>query len=96
MVINEPGQWDVMISYTTRNLVSVALAEKIRAGLQERGLSVWMDVWMKNRHPQAMREGVENSDRIIAIISGDKSSGDSASSLLAQWNSLELAAPLWM
>ena len=77
-VRNQPGVWDFMISYTQRNEASCALAQQLRAELIAHGKTVWLDVMMKSRDMAAMREGVENSQRIIAIVSGDEESGDHA------------------
>ena len=59
-----------MISYTQRNAISEALAYKIHGELQQRGLSVWLDVQMAKRDEAAMQEGVKNATCVIAIVSG--------------------------
>lgn len=69
-VINSPGRWDAMISYTQRNAVSEALAHMLRAELIERGKTVWLDVKMNRRDEAAMKEGVKHSRCVIAIVSG--------------------------
>eukprot|EP01045_Picozoa_sp_COSAG04_P018969 COSAG04_NODE_1798_length_5553_cov_4.452695_2_plen_1516_part_00 len=80
--INEPGRWDVMLSYTQRNQGSEALAAyihgemtahgkpEIHSGLEKRGKTVWLDVKMKKRDEAAMEEGVRNSRCVWALISG--------------------------
>ena len=70
VVLNPPGHWDCMISYTQRNNVSEAIAYKTRAALLQRGKSVWLDVEMASRDEAAMEEGVKNSLVLIAIVSG--------------------------
>jgi len=67
---NEPGHWDAMISYTQRNPTSETLAVKLSGELQKRGLAVWLDVEMGRRDEAAMREGVENSRCVVAVVSG--------------------------
>lgn len=69
-VINSPGRWDAMISYTQRNAVSEALASRLHEELNRRGKTVWLDVQMSRRDKAAMKEGVENSHCVIAIVSG--------------------------
>jgi serine/threonine protein kinase len=68
--INSPGAWDVMISYTQRNPEAGKLAERLYSSLTERGKTVWLDVHMKKLNEDAMREGVENSRGVIAIVTG--------------------------
>ena len=68
--INEPGSWDAMISYTQRNPTAEILAVKLHGELQKRGLTVWLDVEMDKRDEAAMKEGVEQSRCVIAIVSG--------------------------
>jgi hypothetical protein len=69
-LINQPGNWDFMISYTQRNAVSETLAVKISGELRKRGKTVWLDVEMDERDETAMEEGVKNSQCVIAIVSG--------------------------
>ena len=69
--LNQPGHWDVMISYTQRHAVSETLAHMLHAAFEKRGKSAWLDVKMARRDEAAMKEAVENSRCIIAIISGD-------------------------
>ena len=69
-VINAPGVWNFMISYTQRNATSEALAYKIYGELLRRHQSVWLDVQMSKRDEAAMKEGVQHAACVIAIVSG--------------------------
>ena len=42
-VMNLPGRWDFMVSYTQRNAYAKALANKACGSLQQRGHTVWLD-----------------------------------------------------
>jgi hypothetical protein len=68
--INEPGHWDVMISYTQKSSAAKLLAEVIERELQQRGMKVWRDIMMDVCHQDAMKEAVTNSRAVIAVISG--------------------------
>eukprot|EP01046_Picozoa_sp_COSAG06_P031174 COSAG06_NODE_3014_length_5960_cov_2.963146_1_plen_1145_part_00 len=67
---NEPGRWDIMISYTQRNPVSETLAAHLHGEFVRRGLAVWLDIKMDKRDEAAMEEGVRNSSCVVAIVSG--------------------------
>jgi hypothetical protein len=69
-IINEPGHWDVMISYTQKSSAAQHLAEVIVNELQQRGKTVWRDTKMDVCHLDAMKEAVTNSCGVIAIITG--------------------------
>eukprot|EP01043_Picozoa_sp_COSAG02_P036093 COSAG02_NODE_2624_length_8398_cov_18.889505_2_plen_1247_part_00 len=69
-IINLPGQWDVMISYTQRNPMSEALAAHLHGELMRRGRTCWLDVKMPRRDEAAMEEGVKGARCVIAIVSG--------------------------
>jgi hypothetical protein len=58
-----------MISYTQRNPTSETLAHALESELKSRGKTVWLDVKMDRRDKSAMKEGVENSHCVIAIVS---------------------------
>ena len=77
-VSNPPGTWDAMISYTQRHAVSEALAYKVHASFARRGKTAWLDVEMAKRDEAAIKEAVETSRCIIAIISGDDPSDENA------------------
>ena len=59
-----------MISYTRRNPMAMLLAETIRGNLIARGHTVWLDVTMDVQNLSALKEGVVNSARVIAILTG--------------------------
>lgn len=66
--LNPPGRWDVFVSHTQRSGVATTLASEIYACFRERGSDVWLDVKMGNQSETAMREGVERSTLVIAVI----------------------------
>jgi serine/threonine protein kinase len=69
-VINEPGHWDVMLSYTQRNYTSEAIVHAVYGELVKRGKTVWLDVKMSKRDEAAMEEGAKNVECMIAVVSG--------------------------
>ena len=68
--INHPGFWDVFISYTQREGESETLASELYHAFTAAGLNVWKDIKMGKLNEAAMKEGVENSKCVIAILSG--------------------------
>eukprot|EP00854_Cymbomonas_tetramitiformis_P025161 gene25161-30706_t len=77
-MLNSPGAWDFMISYTQRNPEAKLLASETFYSLKELGLSCWLDVKMERRDESAMEEGVRNSTVVIAIVTeGDGTAGTS-------------------
>ena len=46
------------------------LATKLYFALQQRGLTAWLDVEMSDRSEAAMKEAVEGSGAVLAIVSG--------------------------
>eukprot|EP01045_Picozoa_sp_COSAG04_P007421 COSAG04_NODE_388_length_15249_cov_7.616502_4_plen_3423_part_00 len=68
--LNEPGHWDAMISYTQRNPAAELLAEGLYSSMRERGKTVWLDVKMRKLNEAAMKEAVQNSRCVLAIITG--------------------------
>jgi hypothetical protein len=69
-ILNKPGYWDVFISHTQRNDQAKLWGEKLYASLTKLGYTCWLDVNMKNKSEEAMREGVQNSSCVVAIITG--------------------------
>ena len=69
-VINSPGRWDVMISYTQRSAEAKRLANSAYAAFRDRGKTVWMDVKMEQLNENAMKEAAQNSACIVAVITG--------------------------
>jgi len=67
-----------MISYTQRDGNSKVLATDLYYSLQERGLSVWLDIKMKKCNTAAMEEGVRNCGCVVAILSGANPNDPSA------------------
>ena len=68
--LNVPGAWHFMISYTQRSDRAVALATKLEKDLAHRGYSVWLDMNMSDKSEAAMKEAVEQSMVVIAVITG--------------------------
>ena len=68
--LNTPGQWDFFVSYTQRNGKAEALAKEIYIGLKDNGLSGWLDTKMMQCDSAAMKEGVDNCNCLIAVVSG--------------------------
>lgn len=80
---NEPGHWDMMISYTQRDPTSETLAHCIHGEMLQRGKTVWLDVKMATRDEGAMEEAVKNSRCVIAIVSSPSAQQSSPS--LIRW-----------
>ena len=68
--INQPGKWDAMISYCTKDAHSQVLTLEIERELGKRGKTVWLDVRMDSKSEAAMEEGVRNARCVIAVVSG--------------------------
>ena len=68
--LNAPGQWHFMISYTQQDLKAQALAQRLSSSLKGGGFTVWLDVEMDAKGVPAMKEGVENSMVVLAVITG--------------------------
>ena len=52
------------------------LAREIYTSLTKLGFKVWFDVMMEDKSMDAMREGVERSGTVIAVMSGPFSNDD--------------------
>ncbi|KAL1496628.1 hypothetical protein AB1Y20_014232 [Prymnesium parvum] len=68
--LNDPGHWAFFLSYTQRNPEAKLLAFEIYNSLRDSGEAVWLDVKMAQCDTASMKEGVLNSDAIIAVVSG--------------------------
>ena len=66
--LNYPGKWDVFISHTQRNPEGKLLALDLHSQCAKLGKTSWLDVKMNNMSMDAMREGVQNSSCVIAVI----------------------------
>ena len=75
-ILNEPGEWNFFISHTQRNAAAVGLAEKMTNDLQRRNHSIWFDVNMRDKSEAAMKEGVQKSKCVLAIITGSVVNND--------------------
>ena len=67
---NEPGAWHFMISYTQKSDRAQMLVTRLKEELTHRGYSVWLDVTMTDMSEAAMKEAVENSMVVLAVITG--------------------------
>ena len=70
IIFNQPGKWDIFISYTQRNGDARVLSERLANSFEQKNLKVWLDKRMDVKSTLAMQEGVENSECVIAIITG--------------------------
>ena len=59
-----------------RNGDAKTLALNLYYELKEKGYTCWLDVMMPQQDRDAMKEGVENSDCVLAIITGGEVTGD--------------------
>ncbi|KAL1496680.1 hypothetical protein AB1Y20_014274 [Prymnesium parvum] len=75
MALNSPGKWKFFISYTQRNAEAEVLASELYNGLKDLRDAVWLDVKMQQCDSDAMMEGVNNSESVIAIFSGGEDIG---------------------
>ena len=66
--LNSPGKWDVFISHTQRNPEGKLMGLDLHNTLATMGKSSWLDVKMDNMSMDAMREGIQNSSCVIAVI----------------------------
>ena len=66
----DPAQsppWDYFVSHVQSE--TGAYAVDLWSSLRDAGANVWLDVKMNLRDEEAMREGVENSDAVVVILS---------------------------
>ena len=68
--LNEPGKWHCFLSHTQRNAAAAGMALDMKNDLEKRGLACWLDVKMRDRSEAAMKEGVLNSQCVLALITG--------------------------
>ena len=71
-VLNEPGQWHVMVSYSQRARLPPQIAINLTSYLRAQGYLVWLDVSMLRKDVVAMQEAVENSMMVICILNSEK------------------------
>ena len=72
LALNPPGRWSYFLSHTQRSGRATTLASMLYADLD----GVWLDVKMSDKSEAAMKEGVQNSVVVIAILTDDGSSGN--------------------
>ena len=64
------NKWRFFLSHTQQNGDAKTLARTLFYEMKERGYSCWLDVQMPKQDKDAMQEGVENSEFVLAIITG--------------------------
>ena len=69
---NSPGRWQAFLSHTQRNKIATTYVHRLAPSLKQRGFpNIWHDVQMEEQKVLAMKEGVRNSECVIAVITGD-------------------------
>eukprot|EP00854_Cymbomonas_tetramitiformis_P027913 gene27913-34491_t len=76
--INAPGHWDCMVSYSQRDGKAESVATDLFHSLKDKGYRCWLDVKMFHRGEAAMKEAVEHSKVIIAVVTDGGNSPDDA------------------
>ena len=64
------NKWHFFLSHTQQNGDAKTLASTLFYEMKDRGYQCWLDVMMPKQDGDAMREGVENSEIVLAIITG--------------------------
>ena len=64
------NKWKFFLSHTQQNGDAKTLASTLFYEMKDRGYKCWLDVQMPKQDIDAMREGVENSEIVLAIITG--------------------------
>ena len=67
---NLPGEWDLFLSHSRRNKNATALAAALDETCGEGDSVPWLDAKMDDKCGWAIKEGVQNSDLFVAIITG--------------------------
>lgn len=66
-----PGnKWHFFLSHTQRNGEAKTLASEVYYEMEKKGYKCWLDVKMEEMDEDAMRNGVEKSECVLAIITG--------------------------
>ena len=68
--LNRPGKWKTFFGHSRRSGDGVALANETYHEYDKQGLPSWLDVRMADTSEPAMKEGVQNSESFIAIVTG--------------------------
>ena len=63
-------KWNFFLSHTQRNGDAKALALELFFGLKEMDKKIWLDVKMPKMDMEAMKDGVNGSKCVLAIITG--------------------------
>ena len=74
--INEPGSWDVMISYTQTDGKAEVEANELYHGFVKRGWTPWMDIKMEMCDTAAMNEAVVNCRAVVFVASSPSDDKD--------------------
>ena len=72
MALNPPGRWSFFLSHAQRSGRATTIAERLAVDLDD----VWFDVKMSDKSGAVMKEGVQNSIVVIAILTDDGDSGN--------------------
>ena len=64
------NKWHFFLSHTQQNGDAKTLASTFFYEMKDRGYKCWLDVQMPKQDMDAMQEGVENSEIVLAIITG--------------------------
>ena len=65
-------QWHFFLSHTQQNGDAKVLARELYHELEKKGYKCWLDVKMTDQDMEAMKDGVLNSECVLAIITGGK------------------------
>ena len=68
--LNRPGKWKTFFGHSRRSGDGVALANETYHEYDKQGLPSWLDVRMADTSKPAMKEGVQNSESFVAIVTG--------------------------
>ena len=74
--INQPGSWDVMISYTQTDGKAEVEANELYHGFVKRGWKPWMDIKMDKCDTAAMNEAVVNCRAVVFVVSSPSDDKD--------------------
>ena len=67
---NLPGEWDLFLGHSRRCKDATVLAAALEETCGEGEYVPWLDVKMDDKCEAAIKEGVQNSDLFVAIITG--------------------------
>ena len=65
-----PTRWDFFLAHTQQNGEAKTLAAELFHEMEKLGKKCWLEVKMDKQDEDAMKDGVENSHCVLAIITG--------------------------